>query len=484
MRSTSTLSVLGGHPWDGPRCFRAFALPLAAAALTATAACGGASGPERPTPSQTQPFARPLEIYRELGFMAGPGQFPAVASFSTIAGPADSTYLLLALSIPNSALRFQREGTGFQADYDVAISIMLADSVPVRRAQGRESVRIPSFGETARTDESIVHQQGWAVPPGRYIVRLEATDANSSRGFRMTDTLMVPSYAAGGARLSSPVVVYEAAGRARTDQLPSLITNPRHTVPHGGDAPRIYVESYDPAAVAVAVRVLDSENAVVWSGTAPLVDAGVRHAVVEIPAASLPLGRFVVEVDDGTGSARADATVRAPLVMAISDQWMVANFDDVLQFLRYIAEPAELDSLRSAPASERSAAWERFWTRRDPLPVTPVNEYRDEFFQRVRYATEAFRETGGRDGWATDRGEVYIVLGPPSAVRERTIGDATGLTGRPNGEEWTYHSVPGGALTLTFQDRTGFGRYELLPASAAAFRNVAERLRRGPTATP
>ena len=31
--------------------------------------------------------------------------------------------------------------------------------------------------------------------------------------------------------------------------------------------------------------------------------------------------------------------------------------------------------------------------------MTDANEYRDEFFQRVRYATEVFREPGGRAGW-------------------------------------------------------------------------------------
>ena len=47
-----------------------------------------------------------------------------MASFSTLAGPADSTYLLLAISLPNGALRFQREGSGFFAEYSVRVEFL------------------------------------------------------------------------------------------------------------------------------------------------------------------------------------------------------------------------------------------------------------------------------------------------------------------------------------------------------------------------
>jgi GWxTD domain-containing protein len=480
----SVRSRSGGHPRGGPRCLSALTpapgtagrarivLPLAAALL---AACGGQSGPERPRPTRAEPFSRPLEIYRDLGFMTGSGQFPAVASFATIAGPADSSYVLLGLSIPNSALRFQREGTGFFAEYNVQVAFLDHDSVTVKRFDARETVRIASFAETGRTDESIVHQQAFAMPPGRYILRLQAADANSSRGFRMTDTLTVPAYGTGVARLASPVLVYRAHGRTSRDSLPALIFNPRHTVPYGGEAPLLYLESYDTDA-PLDVQVVNDAGVALWSTRTRPSQGGqeLRYAVVEIPSETLPLGRFWLNVAPG-GAAPA----RTPLVLTISDQWMVANFDEVLRFLRYIAHSDELDSLRVGSPAEQRAAWDRFWARRDPLPITDINEFRDQFFQRVRYATEAFRESGGRAGWQTDRGEVFIVLGAPDHVIERFVGRPE-LTGQPNAEEWTYDATPGGRLNLLFHDRSGFGRFELVPASSSAFRAAAERLKPRP----
>jgi len=110
---------------------------------------------------------------------------------------------------------------------------------------------------------------------------------------------------------------------------------------------------------------------------------------------------------------------------------------------------------------ERRERWERFWARRDPVPATPINEFREAFFERVRIATEQFGEPG-RPGWRTDRGEVFIVLGRPDMVYEED-----GRVGDPMSMRriivWIYERGPTGRLELVFEDRSGFGRYELTP---------------------
>ncbi|NJD10270.1 MAG: GWxTD domain-containing protein [Gemmatimonadetes bacterium] len=448
-------------------------LPWAVLLLLGIGACAGRGAGRAGGDPRPQALARPLEIYGEMGLIAGPPQFPVVATLSTLAGPVDSTFVLLAMSLPNSALRFQREGAGFFAEYTVS-ALFRQDSATIGRLDRREPVRVGSFAETGRSEESVVFQQPVALPPGRYEVSLHAADVHSSRDFRVTDTLDVPAYGAAAGRLGTPLLVYRAEGRATRAEQPFLITNPRHAVPYGGESPRVYLESYGlPAEQPLAVRVVDQTGANLWSANATLVkgDSLIRYGVGEVPASALPLGRLWVEVNEP-----GRQPLRTPMVLTISDQWMVANFDEVLDFLRYIAYPDELDSLRAGTPALRREQWEKFWARRDPLPVTDINEYRDEFFQRVRYATEAFREPGGRAGWDTDRGEVYIVLGTPDQALERYI-NTSNMTGEPNAEEWLYSGAPGGRLTLLFIDRSGFGRYELAPSSASAFRGVAERMK-------
>ncbi|HEX2122003.1 MAG TPA: GWxTD domain-containing protein [Thermoanaerobaculia bacterium] len=67
-----------------------------------------------------------------------------------------------------------------------------------------------------------------------------------------------------------------------------------------------------------------------------------------------------------------------------------------------------------------SAFIDLFWARRDPTPGTPRNEFREEFLERVRYADASFGEKRRR-GALSDRGQVYIVLGPPEAGTRQTM---------------------------------------------------------------
>jgi GWxTD domain-containing protein len=451
-----------------------FALKVTAL-LTVTAvgqACAGSGKANQNAATGNAPIARPLEVYQQLGFLAGPPEFPAVASFATMAGPQDSTFVVVGVSLPSSALRFQRDQEGFHAEYHVVVSF-LKDTTTVKRMDRREKVRVGSFAETGRTDESIIFQDMAALQPGRYQIQVQATDASSSRGFRARDTVDVPAYGE-QRRLASPVLVYEAEGRDHRAARPDFVLNARKTIPFGAEVPRVYVEMYNtPTPQSVTLRIVNDRGESVWQDH-PLVQAGdekLRHALVDIPAGSLPLGRLWLEAS--TAGTKGEI-IRSPLLVTVSEQWMVANFDEVLRFVTYVATPAELDSLRNASGAERRALWDAFWKKRDPLAATPINEFRDEFFQRLRFATEHFSENG-RAGWETQRGEVYVVLGAPAHTVDRHIG--RDVSARPNAIEWTYEDIPGGRLQLLFIDRAGFGRYELTPQSEQAFRGAANRLR-------
>lgn len=472
MERGSTGRTVEGHPTGGPLCLGLLAPALA---VLLAAGCGGRGASEGPEPSRDDegPITSPLTVYEQMGLLAGNDGYPGVASFATMDGPADSTYVLFGLSLPNNALRFQRLEDGFSGEYTVTLAFS-QDSQEVARVERREHVRIPSFAETGRTDESVIFQTLVALLPGRYTVAVEAVDALSNRGFRAQDTLAVPAYGPQGERLAPPLFVYRGEGRGSVGTSPELILNPRHTIAYGGAGPRLYLEGYGlPEGEPVTVRIVNERDQEVWTRRVELTEGttDLRYSFVDIPPDSLPLGKLWIEAETATGRAYG----REPLLVTISDQWMVSNFQEVLEFLPYIATSEEVDSLQETSGAEQRERWERFWERRDPVPATPINEFREEFFQRVRIVTENFSEPG-EPGWRTDRGEVYIVFGPPARALERYVGRRD-ITGQPNAVVWTYESAPGGRLELLFIDRSGFGRYELTPSSESAFRSAANQLK-------
>jgi GWxTD domain-containing protein len=61
-----------------------------------------------------------------------------------------------------------------------------------------------------------------------------------------------------------------------------------------------------------------------------------------------------------------------------------------------------------------------FWARRDPTPNTARNEFREEFQTRVKYADAKFAEKRYR-GALTERGQVFIVLGPADGAESNNM---------------------------------------------------------------
>lgn len=57
-----------------------------------------------------------------------------------------------------------------------------------------------------------------------------------------------------------------------------------------------------------------------------------------------------------------------------------------------------------------------FWKIRNPDADPDTNSYKDEHYRRLAYVNEHFGRLESRDGWRTDQGKIYIILGPPKQV--------------------------------------------------------------------
>jgi GWxTD domain-containing protein len=65
---------------------------------------------------------------------------------------------------------------------------------------------------------------------------------------------------------------------------------------------------------------------------------------------------------------------------------------------------------------ERDIFIEAFWKQRDPSPGTERNEFKDEHYSRLEYANSMYGRGTPLPGWKTDRGRIYIILGPPKNI--------------------------------------------------------------------
>ncbi|GMR23163.1 MAG: hypothetical protein BMS9Abin37_1569 [Acidobacteriota bacterium] len=108
---------------------------------------------------------------------------------------------------------------------------------------------------------------------------------------------------------------------------------------------------------------------------------------------------------------------------------------------------------------ERDAFIAAFWRRRDPDPVTPVNEFKQEHYRRLEFVNKYFSRESAVPGWMTDRGKIYIILGEP---RDRE--DFTAVPMLYPTEVWFYEQDREKALpplNLLFWQEYAVGPYRL-----------------------
>src|SRR5438876_3116907 len=118
---------------------------------------------------------------------------------------------------------------------------------------------------------------------------------------------------------------------------------------------------------------------------------------------------------------------------------------------------------------EREQFIEQFWLRRDPIPDTVDNEFKEEHYRRIAYAHEHY--ASGIPGWKTDRGRIYIMYGPADEIESHPSGgtymrppeEGGGETSTYPFETWRYRYIDGIGtnVILEFVDPTMTGEYHM-----------------------
>ncbi|MCF0206530.1 MAG: GWxTD domain-containing protein, partial [Bacteroidales bacterium] len=126
----------------------------------------------------------------------------------------------------------------------------------------------------------------------------------------------------------------------------------------------------------------------------------------------------------------------------------ISNISDMVEPLALIATQKEMDAIYSA--SNLKQAVDAFWLGLSKSEKSAKEQIR-VFYNRVALANLMF--SSNTEGWKTDRGMIYIMLGPPTIVNIS-----------PNSEEWTYGDELNGAF-FTFENYSGIKNDFLLHRS-------------------
>ncbi len=433
--------------------------------ITLLAACGGwkrVGTEDAKAPSEGfSALLNQQALFQRLGRLSAGEPLPFTGSLAQVKGAGDTVIVILGLSLENRALSFQKDDNAYVARYRIDASFQPTTGRAVSSGQ-EEVVRVNTFQETGRADESVLFQKFFRLLPDSYQVAVTIRDLQSGTINKASLPLVVSPL--GTATTSAPILTYQVTGREKLAQTLRIVLNPRGAVAFGGDTLLAYLEGYNyPGPTAVPFEVRTATDSIVFKDS--LMFRGglpVESQFIKLRPDSMALGELRLVVGRPPDQKVTSA------VVSFSAAWLVTNFDEMIGMLRWFGHQDDVNQLKQAEPDQRAAAWLKFWKETDPNPGTPENEALNAYFGRVAVAAQQFRDEGV-PGWRTERGEVYIRLGPPDDVF-----DTNGLT-QTRVIRWTYQSL---RLTLYFRDDSGFNRYRLTPESRSEFERVATRLGR------
>lgn len=354
------------------------------------------------------------------------------------------------VTVPYSELSWNRVEGGFAAGAGFVVTLEPQGRGRVWGDSWEQRVRVETHASTQNAGYHLIVRRSFAVPPGRYDVRVRVRDVSSEQESMAGGAITVPDFSRQPVGLSDLQL-------GVTDSTGAFVAIPTRVFGFNAERLAARVGVVDrragewPRPYSLRWRIRDEQAGEVASGDTVVTTARPGESVVvRARDAGLFLGGYVLEVEVIEGSSRW--RVQRSFEVEESGPPRGRDYEQLLEALSYIADSREVDAMRHLAPDRQAAAWSEFWRRRDPTPESERNEAELEFFRRLRYASQHFQGFG--PGWRSDMGRIYLRHGPPDQIEQRPASAQN-----PQLEIWFYNQP---YRRFVFADREGFGRFSLL----------------------
>jgi GWxTD domain-containing protein len=367
------------------------------------------------------------------------------------------------LQLPFDQLHFLKEGDVFGAKYEVTMTLFSSDDARVAEKNWLEDVKATTFDESVAKGKYSLAERSFYLQPAKYKLRVRIRETESDKTSEMERSVQVPNFNR-DISLSDVMIVNKLTEEGGKKSIVPNVSDNVGQLPHGF---YLFFEIYNRTnldSLELLYSIRDPARRVevaTFSEVMPVAGGRTEH-FFKIDSLDIPVGSYnlTVEARRVEGAQKESDEELSPVASvekAFTLRWAgmpltLTSLDLAIDQLRYIAKGNELDSIKSAPTlQEKQKRFREFWKRRDPTPGTEENEIMVEYYSRVAYANKHFSHF--IDGWKTDMGMVYIILGPPDNVDRHPFE----YNSKPY-EVWDYYDRN---RRFVFVDETGFGDYRL-----------------------
>lgn len=396
--------------------------------------------------------SKPDKLEKEIKFNPKVKFFGDYLNFASI--EAGKTRLDVFIQVPYSEIQFVKTTTGFESMYNLTVSVFDENKVNLLVEKSwSEKITAKEFDQTLSKTNYNLSLRSFNLEPGKYMIRTSFEDVDSRKEYAVENVVnvrkMEQEFAISDVMLISKQSVVEGSNK--------IIPNVSRNVAVKKDGMPFFFEVYSsmPREIKIEYSVLDDgKDKVYKEEITKQIDSGKTQIFHNIKDVDLGLGSYVLTADIKDDKNDLAVSTNKNFV----SRWMgvptsIKDLDKAIAQMVYIATSSELAEINNAKSKEEKIQkYLAYWKKKDPDPQSEDNPFFDEYYRRVVFANENFSHY--IEGWRSDRGMVFIILGAPNNIDRHPFE----YDSKPY-EVWEYYELN---KSFVFLDETGFGDYRLI----------------------
>lgn len=381
-----------------------------------------------------------------------PGFYMDIASYPT--GKAGLTRVDVFLKMPYDNIQFVKSPDGFNAKYSVTLTFYDKDKKNiVFERLWNEKITTADFEQAVSKKNFNYSYRSFELEPEKYMIRCEVVDSDSKKNYVVEALTNVADY---NKEVEISDIIF-VIGKIRSGSETKLIPNVANIITSRDSALSVFYEIYSNKNQSLSIEYIlkDKNNNAVFNEVKDIeLKEGVNQIDHTLSNIAFTLGEYnlIAQVRNEDWDI-IDGTSKKILSQIYGYPASITDLGKAIDQMMYIANSNEIDYIKlGGNYNEQLDRFEKFWKAKDPSPNTEENAVLNEYYRRIEYANANFKHYF--EGWRTDMGMVYIVLGPPSNVERHPFE----YSSKPY-EIWDYYDIN---KRFVFVDQTGFGDYRLL----------------------
>ena len=404
--------------------------------------------------------------------------------YASFRGTEEKSVLQFYYQIANDVITFTKSEEGFSGSYELSVSFHdIENNRLITYRNWEEKLTVKTYNETKLSSEFWINQMNFNIEPGEYYMKVVLTDKESGHENNFENEIVIDDYSGEDRIIISDIELVGAKidhkKNPRFVKDKDLILVPNATTVYGDLISTLYLyyelynlpnDSDDDGKLTVEYRILNYRSEIIFSIFEDIeFNTRSTSQYATLPIKDIPEGKLYLEVRVRSNEREKFVSEDKRFYVKRSFGPVGADFEKSLQYLIYVASDEEREKIASAPDTEKKKLWLEFWKSKDPTPNTDENEFMMEYYRRIRYANEKFSHT--KEGWLTDRGRIYIQLGPPDEIEKNEMYGANQASDRAG----AFRDNIGALDNLIFLDETSRMLHGSKPSETWYYYNLKKK---------